>query len=333
MSNSFPTPQLFCSRCITFDYCRWNAGIISSEKVDRLKSVCEFVTNCPEKEIGLGVPRDSLRLVEIDKTIRLVQPATENDYTEKMIEYSKNLLSEFPEIDGFILKGKSPSCGYDGVKLYSGSHKADVRDKSAGVFGGILIDTFGEYPIVDEYRLENPAIWEHFITQIYTIAAFREIKSDKTIQNLIDYHSRHKFQLMAYDQNLMRLMGRLVANQDKQSIEEIYADYEILLLKTLSNMPRYTQNINVLYHALGYFKEKIGSEEKQFFIEEIEAFRHGVFPLSVCLHIIRNWIIRFEEEYLHSQTYFRPYPDILVNLQPFSSRIEKLERLQGIKKN
>jgi uncharacterized protein YbgA (DUF1722 family) len=137
---------------------------------------------------------------------------------------------------------------------------------------------------------------------------------------------------MAYNQNLMRTMGRIVGNQEKLPIDEVFEDYEILLRESLKKMPRYTSHINVLYHALGYFKEKISIEEKQFFIGEIEAFRHGVIPLSVCLHILQNWILRFEEPYLTTQTYFHPYPNTLVNLQPFSSRLEKLERIQGIKR-
>jgi uncharacterized protein YbgA (DUF1722 family)/uncharacterized protein YbbK (DUF523 family) len=328
MEKTFPKPVLFCSRCITFDYCRWNAGIISSDQIEMLRKECEFITNCPEKEIGLGIPRESLRLVEIDRQIRLVQPATDIDYTEKMTSYSEKLIETYTEVDGFILKGKSPSCGFDGVKIYRGAHKSDVRDSSAGIFGGLIIDNFSTHPIIDEYRLKNNQIWEHFITQIYTLAEFRILKSQMSINNLISFHSQNKLLLMAYNQHLMRMMGRMVANAKQQPLEQVYGDYEILLRQSLSSLPRYTQHINVLYHALGYFKDKINPNEKQFFIEEIEAFRHGVIPLSVCLHMLQNWILRFDEKYLAPQTYFKPYPTTLVNLQPFSSRLEKLERMQ-----
>jgi uncharacterized protein YbgA (DUF1722 family)/uncharacterized protein YbbK (DUF523 family) len=328
MARSFPKPLLFCSRCITFEFCRWNAGIISSEQVERLKKECDFITNCPEKEIGLGVPRESLRLVGKNKHIRLVQPATSLDYTEQMIAHSEELIKTYSMVDGFILKGKSPSCGYDGVKIYGDVNKMDIKELSAGIFGGIILDNFSSHPIIDEYRLKNDQIWEHFITQIFTLAAFRAIKSEMNIQNLIDFHSRNKLLLMAYNQNLMRVMGKLVANAKKQPIEEVYDDYEVLLRESLSTMPRYTQHINVLYHALGYFRGKINSNENKFFLDEIENFRHGLIPLSVCLHLLQNWIIRFDERYLASQNYFQPYPSTLVNLQPFSSRLEKLERLK-----
>ena len=79
-------PRIVVSRCLGFDACRWNAEMIRDEFVESLQSHVDFVTFCPECEIGLGVPRRPIRLVAPDgsprkeplemQSVQLVQPAT-----------------------------------------------------------------------------------------------------------------------------------------------------------------------------------------------------------------------------------------------------------------
>lgn len=79
MTEGFPTPRVVLSRCIEFDHCRWNGMVIASDVVKLLKPHVEFVTVCPEVAIGLGVPRDPIRLIDVGGAVHLYQPATETD--------------------------------------------------------------------------------------------------------------------------------------------------------------------------------------------------------------------------------------------------------------
>ena len=107
--TEFVKPKVLVSKCIEFDSCRYNGGIISSEVVDALKNYVEFHPVCPEVGIGLGVPRKALRLVEKDGEARLVQTETERDLTEGMREFAADQFSELGDIDGAVLKNRSPS--------------------------------------------------------------------------------------------------------------------------------------------------------------------------------------------------------------------------------
>lgn len=66
---------------------------------------------CPEVEIGLGVPRDTLRLVDEGNGIRLVAPKSGMDHTAKMIQYAASRFKELTilRLSGYVLKRASPS--------------------------------------------------------------------------------------------------------------------------------------------------------------------------------------------------------------------------------
>ena len=112
-------PKVVISKCLGFSNCRYNGGTENNEFVTRLKDYVDFITVCPEIGMGLGTPREAIRVVEINGENRLLQSKTKRDLTENMNEFAKDFLSSLDEVDGFILKSKSPSCGIRDVKIYT----------------------------------------------------------------------------------------------------------------------------------------------------------------------------------------------------------------------
>lgn len=314
--RTFAKPLVIVSRCLGFANCRYNGQVLSDKFIDSLRPLVNFITPCPEVEIGLGIPRSPVRIAMLDGKERLVQPLTENDVTELMEKYSANYLKseELNEVDGCILKSLSPSCGIKDVKVYKGLVKSPVIQKSSGLFGRAVINRFPGLPVEDEGRLSNFSIREHFLTRLFTIANYRQIRKNMKMRDLVKFQSDNKLLLMAYNQTEMRKMGRLVANFKKKDIKTLAEEYECHLKKALARKPKYTSNINVLMHALGYFSENLTAKEKAFFLDSLENYREGKVPLSVPVHLVKTFIIRFDEEYLMEQTYFEPYPELLVEI-------------------
>ena len=118
---------------------------------------------------------------------------------------------------------------------------------------------------------------------------------------------------MAYNQHIMRELGKVVANPKKIQIEDLILDYEYKLNVLLQTPPEHTAHINVLMHTLGYFKKNLSHEEKAFFLDELEKYRAGWIPLFVLQNLLSSWINRFNENYLRNQSYFNPYPEELMN--------------------
>jgi len=165
--REFVKPVVIISKCLGFAHCRYNGQIIPDEFVEKLKPYVEFRPVCPEVEIGLGVPRDPIRVILTDEKFRLIQPATGADVTGKMVDFAESFLNSADEIDGFILKSRSPSCGLKDVKIYTGLMDDNFVSKGSGFFARAVLDKFPNLAIEDEDRLKNYTIRKHFLTTLF----------------------------------------------------------------------------------------------------------------------------------------------------------------------
>lgn len=306
-------PRVVISKCIEFDSCRWNGLMIRSAFVDKMKEHVDFVPVCPEMEIGLGVPRNPVRLVGTERSLRMVQAETMKDATKAMEAFTSSFLDSLEDVDGFILKDRSPSCGNKDVKLYPKMGRvAPFSAKGSGLFGREVLRRFPHLAVENEGRLNSFRIREHFLIKLFTLYRFRSVKASGKMSALVRFHTENKLLLMAYNQSVMRRMGRVVANPEKKAPEAQIAEYGELLGCAFARLSRYTSNINVLMHALGFFKEGLTSDEKSYFLRTLDRYRNEKLPLSVCTELLKSWIVRFNEQYLEQQSFFSPYPEQLV---------------------
>ncbi|MGM0641586.1 MAG: YbgA family protein [Thermotogota bacterium] len=314
--RKFSKPKVIISRCIEFEKCRYNEGMISSEAVKMMKPFVDFITVCPEADIGMGVPRIPVRIVEEENGIKLKQLKTGKDWTQKMVSYREKISENIDDdIDGFILKSRSPSCGPYEVKIYKDIEKgAPLSNKGNGFFGGYMKGEYKNLPVEDEGRLTNFTIRDHFLTTVFALADFREMKEKNSLKNLIYFHSRYKFLILSYDEKNLRKMGKLVANNQGKSEIQIIEEYEDLFKDTFKNIPKPTNAINVLMHIMGYFKDKLKPTEKQFYLNILDSYKEGKLPLSTPLYIAKEWVIKYENEYLDRQVFFERYPQELVTI-------------------
>ncbi|UCB44915.1 MAG: DUF1722 domain-containing protein [Spirochaetota bacterium] len=308
-------PRVVISKCIEFDSCRWNGLMIRSPFVENLKEHVDFLLVCPEMEIGLGVPRDPVRLVGNENSVRMIQLETMKDVTKEMESFSSSFLDSLEHVDGFILKDRSPSCGNKDVKIYPKMGKvAPFTTKGSGIFGREVVARFAHLAIENEGRLNNFVIREHFLTKLFTLSRFNSVTKSGKMSSLVQFHTENKFLLMSYNQSVMRLMGRIVANPERKAPEEQIEEYRKLLSMAFAKVSRYASNINVLMHALGYFKQSLSSKEKSYFLQTLNRYRNKKVPLSVCTELLRSWIMRFNEQYLDQQSFFSPYPEELIEI-------------------
>jgi len=208
--NCFPRPNIVISRCIEFDHCRYDGSMIASDFVAALKPHAHFIPICAEMEIGLGVPRSSIRIVSVKGELRLIPPATGLDVTDKMVSFSRSFLGSLSGIDGFILKFRSPSCGMNDIKVSSSPDNPGTSTKTAGFFGGAVVKSFPDLAIEDEGRLRNNNLREHFLTRIFTLAAYREVETEANMAKLNRFHSTNKLLLAAHSQKEAKVLGNIV---------------------------------------------------------------------------------------------------------------------------
>ncbi|TPG88861.1 DUF1722 domain-containing protein [Brevibacillus laterosporus] len=307
-------PIVVVSKCLEFAECRYNGAVLSDITVQSLTPYVTFVPICPEVEIGLGIPRETIRIIKEGEQHRLVQPSTRVDLSTQMNAFSDHFLQNVGEVDGFILKNRSPSCGVKDVKVYSGWERAPVVESGPGFFGNKVEAYFPHAAIEEEGRLKNFTIREHFFTKLFTQAYFRHMQMAPTIQKLIQFHAENKYLFMSYNQKLTKELGKIVANHDKKTEKQVWDEYAKLLPNMFKRTARYTSNINVCQHIMGYFSKELSSKEKEHFMHLLSRYRERKLPLSSMTSLLKSWVYRYEQEYLLRQRFFEPYPEGLIDL-------------------
>jgi uncharacterized protein YbgA (DUF1722 family)/uncharacterized protein YbbK (DUF523 family) len=302
------------SECLELAAVRYNGQTIRAPFVRSLARHVDLRPICPEVSIGLGVPRDPIRIVEEDGERRLVQPSTGRDLTEAMVQFSEDFLSSLGDVDGFILKSRSPSCGIRDTKIHSGPEGMPVG-KDAGFFGRAVLERFPRAAVEHEGRLTNRRLRHHFLTTVFTWARFRGLRSDPSAEALVRFHASNKLLLMGHNETAMRSLGRVVARQADGPLERSVAEYEEGLARALARPMRTGAMINVLMHALGFFKEVLSAAEKAHFLDTLEAYGAERVGVEAPLTLLRSWVARTGEAWLRDQTLLSPYPEALMDLQ------------------
>ena len=324
---TFEKPKVIISKCLGFEACYYSGQMFNIDFVDKLGKYVEYHPVCPEMEIGLGVPRQTIRIVrskDNKKELRLYQPKTEKELTEKMDGFSEEFLNKFDNIDGFIFKERSPSCGPKNVKVYSDVKGQVIHKDGVGFFAQKAKDKFPFTAVEGDGRLNNLQLREHFLTKLFTFANFRKISETKKMNDLVKFHSDNKYLLMAYDQNILKEMGRIVANHEKLNQEKVYNLYKNKMIEIFKDKPDYKSILNVLKHIFGYFKNELTSDEKEFFLNIIDKYRENKVPLSVPIHLLNAWIIEYDVDYLKNQSFINPFPNELVDLTDSGKNNDKL---------
>jgi uncharacterized protein YbbK (DUF523 family) len=160
-------PRVGISACLLGEPVRWDGGHkLSRTLIDTLADRVEWVTVCPEIEIGLGAPREPMNLVDQDGTIRLLGVESRDDQTTAMRRYARRRVEELAreELSGFVLKSRSPSCGREGVPVYD-TRGAVVRS-DRGFFAQALLERFPELPIEEEDRLADSRVRRAWLARV-----------------------------------------------------------------------------------------------------------------------------------------------------------------------
>lgn len=313
-------PVIVVSQCLGFKACRYNSQILHTPFIEKLKDFVEFIAVCPEVEIGLGIPRDPIRIVLNKGSKELFQPSSGLDITDKMKGFTDNFLSEIPKVDGFILKNRSPSCGIADVKIYSSKKKDANSHKGSGFFGGEVRKKFPDCAIEDEGRLNNTIIREHFLIKLFTLSQFNRLNFK--INELVHFHTRHKLLFMAYNQSAMRRNGRILANHEHKEKGAVFAEYKEGLLQIFKNAPKNNAYINILQHGFSGIKKNLEKMEKNYFLDLLEEYRDERIPLSVPVAVLKSWAVKYKNDYILEQSFIQPFPKELINIENYKSNKE-----------
>jgi uncharacterized protein YbgA (DUF1722 family)/uncharacterized protein YbbK (DUF523 family) len=330
-------PRVGASSCLLGEEVRFNGGHKRHRFLtDELGPHVDWVPYCPEVSIGLGTPREPVRLTADG---RLVNRAGTADHTEAMAA----LPLPTPDLDGYVFKAKSPSCGIRAIPRYREDGVA-ADHAGRGRYAARVLSAFGLLAVEDEGRLNDPGLREAFVERIFAAARLRALLSgacsdgpcsdgpcsdgpcsdgpcsdgpcsdgpcsdgEWTAADLVSFHARHKLQLLAHDPARYRAAGKVVAGAGTTPRSVISVAYRDLFLAALASPATAGRNANALQHACSRIGRELGRPQRADLLGRIEAYRRGEEPLSVPVALLAHYTRGGDFPWLAEQTYLSPFP-------------------------
>jgi uncharacterized protein YbgA (DUF1722 family)/uncharacterized protein YbbK (DUF523 family) len=320
-------PRVGVSSCLLGEEVRFNGGHKRHRFLtDELDPHVDWVPFCPEVAIGLGTPREPIRLTAGG---RLVNRSGTADHTVPMAALP--LPSE--GLDGYVFKAKSPSCGISAIPRY-GSDGSPAGLAGPGLYAGRVLARFPLLAVEDEGRLDDPGLREAFVERIFAAARLRVFLGGPWSsrdpagssrdpagssrdpagfprdlagfpRDLAGFHARHKLQLLAHDPARYRAAGRVVAAAGAASWAAAYRD---LFLAAMASPATRGHHANALQHAYSRIGRELDRPRRADLVARIEAYRRGEEPLSVPVALLSHYASGGGFPWLAEQTYLRPFP-------------------------
>lgn len=303
------------SACVLGQKVRYDGGHKEDRFLTRtLAQFVEFVPVCPEVEVGMGTPRETVRLVRADDGgTRMVAPKSSTDHTASMKRFAKRRVRELDALDlcGYVLKKGSPSCGMERVKIYDPNGMPSKGGR--GLFAEALMERFPLLPVEEEGRLNDPRLRENFFVRLFAYRRLRTLFASRwRAGDLVRFHTAEKLLLMAHDRPGYRLLGKLVANPKAHPRKELEREYSRIYMESLRKIATTKKQVNVLQHVLGHFKKILTPAERHELVDLIEDYRQGLVPLIVPVTMFRHHVRLHRVEYLAGQVYLEPHPKELM---------------------
>ncbi|MFL1484838.1 YbgA family protein [Marinobacter sp. LN3S78] len=272
----------------------------------------DFRSICPELEAGLGVPRPAIHLREVDDGLKLVEVKGGEDHTAAVHAFIDQVMPALGDLRGYILMAKSPSCGMERIKVHNADGNVTRRD-GRGMFAEALIREYPLMPVEEEGRLNDDQLRENFIERVFAYDDWMQnVAGDRlTPQALIEFHTRHKFQLLAHSEKIYRQLGPMLGDLKSEPLVDIAGRYIHRFMAAMTQRVSRGSHVNAMQHLMGYLRDVLEDEERRVLLEQIDAYHRGEVPLIVPMTLLRMAQRREPIDYLSRQHYLSPYPDDL----------------------
>lgn len=301
------------SQCLLGEQVRFDGGHKRSRYLtDVLSGFIEFRPVCPEVAIGLGIPRKPIRLMVIDDDTRVVGVANpELDVTDALVAQAELAVAQMPDICGYVFMQNSPSCGVYGMKRYR-TNGYTMDAKGRGAYAKRFMELMPHLPVEEAGRLNDAGLRENFLTRVFAFHDFKKhLSHEPSAKKLIDFYSRYKYQVMAHHVPSYFEIGRFLSNLAGRDIQTSCDQFFLLFMAALSHHATRKGNTNAMMHLRGYLKEILSTQDKQELSQLIDSYKAGMVPLVVPLTLLKHHLLKLENPYLKSQTFWSPHPEQL----------------------
>jgi uncharacterized protein YbgA (DUF1722 family)/uncharacterized protein YbbK (DUF523 family) len=302
------------SSCLLGESVRFDGGHRRTAYcTDELAHWFAFEPTCPEMAIGLGTPRESIHLRRrADGEVRLVGTKSARDHTDAMLQFAAEKVPALAHLCGYVVAKRSPSCSIERIRIHAANGMPEAGNDSAGLYMQQFMRVNPLVPVEEDGRLNDPSLRENFVSRVFVLWRWRQLRAaGVTAARLIEFHSAHKYLLMAHSVASYRRLGVQLADLSGVDINTLADEYIHLLMPALARPVSRKGHANVLQHIAGYFREKLPANHRARLHDVIDEYRRGLVPLAAPLTLLRHFLADFPDDYLARQVYLAPYPEQL----------------------
>ncbi|HEY7040874.1 MAG TPA: DUF523 and DUF1722 domain-containing protein [Methylomirabilota bacterium] len=303
------------SACLLGEEVRYDGGHLKDAYLTGvLARHITWVPVCPEMEVGMGVPREPIRLVGDAAAPRLLGLTSGADHTDRMNAFARRRVQELRRrgLSGYVLKRGSPSCGLERVKLYRDERAAPER-AGVGLFASALREALPLLPMEEEGRLGDERRRDGFITRVF---AYRRLSALRAMRprpaDLVAFHTAHEYLLLAHHPAGYARLGRLVAAAPREPGPAWLDRYAAGFMGALQVEATRRKHVGVLRHIAGLFKRRLAAAERRELRARIGDYAAGRAPLVVPITLINHHAARLAVAHLQGQLYLHPHPKELL---------------------
>lgn len=302
------------SSCLLGQEVRYNGGHKRDAfLVETFGRYAEWIPVCPEVELGMGTPREPVRLERQGDTIGMVGTTSHVDHTAAMRAFARRRTADLAADDlcGYVFKKDSPSCGMERVRVYGAGGMPSRSGR--GLFAEALMQRYPNLPVEEEGRLCDPRLRENFVERVFAYRRLRALFEKRwKLGDLVAFHTAHKLQMLAHSTTGYQELGRLVAGAKAPSRGELRERYETLFMRALQTLATPRRQVNVLQHMIGYFSKQLDDAARRELLSLVEDYRAELVPLIVPITLVRHYVRHFDVAYLKGQAYLEPHPKELM---------------------
>lgn len=278
-----------------------------------LNNYFEFMPFCPEVEIGLGTPRETIQLIDVDNEIRCVDTKTgSHDVTDKLSNIADQQRSWQQDLCGYIFKRGSPSCGMEHVKLFRNGH---LNRNGVGIYAKRLLENYPQLPAEEEGRLEDPLLRDNFIRRVYVYSRWKAMcREGLNLTRLQKFHRQHKHIFMSHNKAQEKAIGALLIGHEEVDPSTVYEAYFEQMMSCLKSIATRKNHVSTLQHIQAYLNNHLGTADKAELSELIDGYGQGLLPLIAPITLLWHHFKKHQSDDVFDCKYMTPNPGELMLL-------------------
>ncbi len=285
-------PRVGVSACLLGEAVRYDGGHKrDAYLVGGLGAHVEWVSVCPEVELGLGTPRPPIRLEGAADDPRLVVTATGSDLTGRMARWAADRGAELREqgLSGFVLKSRSPSCGLGDAPIVDES--GVLQGTRSGEFANDLEISWPGLPLASDVSLADPARRASFLSRVFAHASLAQLSGQEALRR---HHERHRLLIACFELDALARLDELVATGNAV----IYGEQS---RAALTPAPSRDAHVRALRYACMRAGQRLTTAGREQVATALDAYTAGSISLATVIRAVRGALpdIDPEDAYLH----------------------------------